>query len=243
MSKDITISHPVKGIGLFSLLAVSWVSVHIYSVFFHDITVNSVVTLALILIQCWLYTGLFICAHDAMHGTLAPKNPRLNDLMGRVILFIYAGFHFSKMKHAHMDHHKYPGTEKDPDFNADNPREFWPWYYKFFMTYFGVVQFLTLFGFTVIYLLFGARYENTIIMWALPAILSSIQLFYFGTYLTHRQADDFPDHHNARTNDFPRWLSFLTCFHFGYHHEHHLYPSVPWWGLPRCKDKHEKRPS
>ncbi|MFA9473554.1 MAG: fatty acid desaturase [Filomicrobium sp.] len=27
-------------------------------------------------------------------------------------------------------------------------------------------------------------------------------------------------------------MSLLTCFHFGYHHEHHLQPDVPWWRLP-----------
>lgn len=27
-------------------------------------------------------------------------------------------------------------------------------------------------------------------------------------------------------------LSFLTCYYFGYHLEHHLYPNVPWWRLP-----------
>jgi beta-carotene ketolase (CrtW type) len=27
-------------------------------------------------------------------------------------------------------------------------------------------------------------------------------------------------------------VSLLTCFHFGYHHEHHDTPWVPWWKLP-----------
>jgi len=106
---------------------------------------------------------------------------------------------------------------------------------KFFLTYFGWRQFLTLFGFTLIYILLGANYFNTIIMWAVPAILSSIQLFYFGTYLTHRHADEFPDHHNARTNEFPWLASLFSCFHFGYHHEHHLFPHEPWWRLPKRK--------
>ena len=170
-----------------------------------------------------------------MHGTVAPRHPKLNDMIGRVILFYYAGFHFDKMKAAHMDHHKFPGTDKDPDFNANNPHSFWPWYFKFFTTYFGVPQFLTVFAITVAYLLLSASYANTIIMWALPAILSSVQLFYFGTYLTHKHGEQFPDHHNARSNDYPNWLSLLTCFHFGYHHEHHLYPDEPWWGLPSRK--------
>ena len=229
---------PLNGLLLCLTLLSLWALTHIYSVFFHALNAPIYVTIGLIALQCWLYTGLFICAHDAMHGTLAPRNQRLNDALGRIILFYYAGFHFSKMKSAHMAHHKYPGTEKDPDFNAKNPYAFWPWYLKFFTTYFGLSQFLTVLAITIAYLLLGASYLNTIIMWALPAILSSFQLFYFGTYLTHKHiGSDFPDAHNARTNDYPVWLSLLTCFHFGYHHEHHLYPHIPWWRLPAMKRK------
>jgi len=220
---------------LVTLLLSVWMFVHIYSVFFHDMAGNIFVTAGLILCQCWLYTGLFICAHDAMHGTLAPENSRLNDTLGTAILFYYAGFSFQKMRAAHMDHHAFPGTDKDPDFNANNPHHFWPWYLKFFTTYFGIKQFLTLFVITIAYLLLGASYANTIIMWAVPAVLSSLQLFYFGTYLTHKHGGKFADDHNARSNNYPGWLSLLTCFHFGYHHEHHLYPQEPWWRLPSRK--------
>ena len=68
------------------------------------------------------------------------------------------------------------------------------------------------------------------VFWALPALLSALQLFYFGTYQPHRSdAAPFEDNHRARTVERPVWLSFLTCYHFGYHLEHHRYPWVPWW--------------
>ena len=68
---------------------------------------------------------------------------------------------------------------------------------------------------------------------ALPAILSSVQLFTFGTFLPHRHEEaPFVDAHRSRTNDFGWLASLLTCFHFGYHHEHHLSPGTPWWALP-----------
>ena len=71
------------------------------------------------------------------------------------------------------------------------------------------------------------------LFWAAPAVLSAVQLFYFGTYLPHRrEAQDFADQHRTRTNEFPAIISLLTCFHFGYHHEHHSHPSAPWWRLP-----------
>jgi beta-carotene ketolase (CrtW type) len=82
-------------------------------------------------------------------------------------------------------------------------------------------------------LLLGAPYPNLLLFWALPAILSSLQLFLFGTYLPHRKEEqDFADRHRARSNDFSWIASLLSCFHFGYHHEHHLAPHLPWWRLP-----------
>ena len=103
------------------------------------------------------------------------------------------------------------------------------------MRYFAWTQLLVLAAIGAAYMLLGASYWNLVIMWAVPAILSSVQLFYFGTYLTHRHGTAFADEHLARTNAYPRWLSLLTCFHFGYHHEHHLYPHEPWWRLPARK--------
>ncbi len=213
----------------------AWGLVHLYSVFFHSLSALIWQSLGLIALQCWLYTGLFIVAHDTMHGSFAPGKERVNAIIGTSILFVYAGFNWRSMRTAHHAHHEFPGTERDPDFNAKNPIAFWPWYKAFFLTYFGWRQFVILFGFTITYLLLGAAYLNTIIMWAIPAILSSIQLFYFGTYLTHRHADEFPDHHNARTNEFSWLASLMSCFHFGYHHEHHLFPHEPWWRLPKRK--------
>jgi len=231
-----TPNHIAKNFGpcLAGLIIGGWMIVHLYSLFIHHLSAPFWQTIGLISLQCWLYTGMFIVAHDTMHGSLF-KSPKMNHVIGTAIMFIYAGFNWRSMREAHHAHHDNSGTENDPDFNAINPHNFWPWYMKFFWQYFGWRQAAILFAFTLIYILLGAPYLNTIIMWAIPAILSSVQLFYFGTYLTHRHGDIFPDHHNARTNDFPLWLSLLTCFPFGYHHEHHLYPHEPWWRLPARK--------
>lgn len=226
------------GLPLAALIVGGWASVHIYSVFFHSLSDPIWQTLGLIALQCWLYTGVFIVAHDTMHGSLAPGRPKLNAFIGTTVLFVYAGFNWKKMRSAHHAHHDYSGTASDPDFNAANPNAFWPWYLKFFLTYFGWKQVVILVGFTLLYIGLGASYLNTIVMWAVPAILSSVQLFYFGTYLTHRHASAFPDEHNARTNEFGYIASLLSCFHFGYHHEHHLYPHEPWWRLPIRKREH-----
>lgn len=221
---------------LAALVVIAWLSVHVASIFFIDWTVAGRIFLApvVIVVQCWLSVGLFIIAHDTMHGSLAPRYPWLNKAIGRFCVFIYAGFSYEKLFDSHHAHHRHAGTADDPDFDADHPARFWPWYLTFFRHYFGWREFGTLTVVVVIYLvILREQFPSMLVFWALPAILSSIQLFYFGTYLPHR-VDEIPfdDRHRARSNDFSPIMSLLTCFHFGYHHEHHDRPGVPWWRLP-----------
>ena len=60
-----------------------------------------------------------------------------------------------------------------------------------------------------------------------------MQLFYFGTFLPHSEPEGgYSEPHRAKSTSYPVWLSFITCYHFGYHEEHHEYPHVCWWQLP-----------
>ncbi|WP_316013268.1 fatty acid desaturase [Roseobacter sp. HKCCA0434] len=188
-----------------------------------------------IAVQCWLYVGIFIIVHDAIHGTLVPGHPRANRVAGRVLALLYAGFSFDRLAEKHHAHHRHSGTAEDPDFSADHPIAFWPWYREFFATYFGLGQVAVLALASVLLSLTGLPLWRLLTFWALPSILSSLQLFYFGTYLPHRHEDHgFADQHNARSLEMPWLLSLLTCFHFGHHHTHHARPGVPWWRLPRA---------
>ena len=222
------------GLSLAIGVIAAWLAVHITAVFFLPLDGLALLVAPIVLLQCWLSVGLFIVAHDCMHGALAPGRPALNRAVGCLALLVYAGFSFDRLSAKHFDHHRHAGTAADPDFDADNPRHFWPWYRRFFGQYFGIREFSVLTLIVAVYLLLlGADLENLLLFWALPAILSSLQLFLFGTYLPHRAGDaPFPDRHNARSNGFGPALSLLTCFHFGYHHEHHRSPATPWWRLP-----------
>lgn len=223
------------GLALAALVLGGWVATHVYGVFLLRLEgLAWMLAPFLVAGQCWLNVGLFIVAHDAMHGSLAPFRPRLNRAIGRLCLALYAGFSFDRLITSHFDHHKYSGTERDPDFHAGGPRHFWPWYLAFVRRYFGWGNFAVLTVLLALYLfVFRVSPANALLFWAVPAILSSLQLFYFGTYLPHRHEDaPFGDRHNARSSDFPPVLSLLTCYHFGYHHEHHEAPHVPWWRLP-----------
>jgi beta-carotene ketolase (CrtW type) len=226
------------GLGLAVTLVGLWLAVHIYGVFFYAWGVASVVTAPLLsAFATWLFVGLFIVAHDCMHGSLVPFRPAINRAVGRLCLLLYAAFDFDALNAKHHRHHRHSGTAEDPDFDARPPHGLASWYRKFFTEYFTWRQLALLAALGSVYLyVLGVHPANLVVFWALPAVLSSLQLFYFGTYLPHRpDGGAFADRHRARTNAFGWWLSLLTCFHFGYHHEHHLRPDVPWWRLPRVR--------
>ena len=226
------------GLALSGAVMASWAGLHVYGVFFWEPTFAGLLLAPLLVLALtWLSVGLFITAHDAMHGTLAPGRPHLNRAVGAACLLIYAGFWFDALLPKHHAHHRQPGTADDPDFHPDRPTAFWPWYLRFFREYFGWRELAWVAGVSALYVMvLRAPLVNVWLFWAGPALLSSLQLFAFGTWLPHRHGDDLVDHHRARSNDLPKWLSLLTCFHFGgYHHEHHTHPQLPWWRLPEAR--------
>lgn len=185
----------------------------------------------------FLSTGLFITAHDAMHGTVAPGSRRLNDAFGTVAVALYALFSYQKLHHKHHEHHAHPGKPgDDPDFHDGEHHSFWRWYLHFASGYVSWWQIAGMaIAFNVLSHVVGIPEPNLLVFWVVPALLSTLQLFYFGTYLPHRPPHAAGDPHAARSNDYPVWLSFLTCYHFGYHHEHHERPGTPWWRLPAAR--------
>ena len=213
-------------VSLWSLLGLELAAVQVYLI------------PALILWQTFLYTGLFITAHDAMHRQVVPANRRLNDIIGAVITFLYALFSFRNLLDKHWDHHKYPASDGDPDYHDGNHAGFFAWYFRFMRNY---IQWRQIVGMAIIYnvMLHILKIPNLNIMlfWVIPALLSTVQLFYFGTFLPHRETGTpFADRHRARSLYLPVWISFFSCYHFGgFHHEHHLYPNVAWFRLPEYK--------
>ncbi len=189
-----------------------------------------------ILWQMFIYTGLFITAHDGMHGAIAPKHPRLNLAIGRLALLIYGLFSYDRLLKAHRQHHHHPASDLDPDFHDGTSTSAISWYFYFMKRYWSWKRFIAqVTTFHIFHLLVGIPEANLILFWILPSFLSSIQLFYFGTYLPHREPEDgYQDKFRTQSSYRSFWLSFLTCYHFGYHHEHHRYPNLAWWQLPKA---------
>ncbi|MEO1102193.1 MAG: fatty acid desaturase [Pseudomonadota bacterium] len=223
------------GVGLAVAVIGAWLVCHIAAIFLIDwAALPLFAPLAMVAVQTWLFVGLFIIAHDCMHGSLAPGRPAVNRAFGRFALWLYAAFSYDRLLPEHHKHHRRPGTAADPDYNPENPRAFWPWFLRFIRHYYGWREFLTMGTVMVVYVIaLQPSIVNVLAFYALPAALSALQLFYFGTYRPHRaETRPFSDDHNTRTDEFPWLVSLLTCFHFGYHHEHHLSPTTPWWRLP-----------
>ena len=243
-------AHPNQatiGLALAGAVFAAWIANHIALVWVIDPLARPALTLALVALQVWLSVGLFIVSHDAMHGSIVPFRPRVNAAVGQAALMLYAGFSYRALLVKHHQHHRFAGTADDPDFDHENPDRPVRWYIAFMSEYmswrlFGWVTLLAV-AYSLVLFLFhpdGAwRWTHVFLFWLFPSLLASIQLFWFGTFLPHRHeaGEGFDDRHNARSNDYPVWLSLLTCFHFGYHHEHHAAPSVPWWRLPAMRGR------
>ena len=237
ISKDIP-HWQAKGVGASVLVIGSWLASLVFlvtrDIAWHEPTTYLWVMPAVAL-QTFLYTGLFITAHDAMHGIVAPRSKWLNDTFGTLAVTFYALFSFKKMLGRHHEHHDAPGhVGEDPDFHDGDHQGFGRWYLHFVFNYVTIWQIIGMaVAFNVMEHLLGISVFNLLVFWVAPALLSTLQLFYFGTYLPHR--GDPGNEHHARSNDYAPWLSFLTCYHFGYHLEHHEHPWAPWWHLPAVR--------
>jgi beta-carotene ketolase (CrtW type) len=187
-------------------------------------------------LQAYLCTGLFITAHDAMHGAVS-AHPGLNRAVGSLASFLFAGLSYRRLVVNHQAHHAGPTGKADPDFFARS-QAFWPWLGTFMVRYTTVGQLLIMAA--AYNLLERALHVPEWRLWAYwvaPTLLGTLQLFYFGTYLPHRpphRPEQAP--HFARTQSRGHLWAMLSCYFFGYHREHHESPGTPWWRLWRLKE-------
>ncbi|MDX2213978.1 MAG: fatty acid desaturase [Oculatellaceae cyanobacterium bins.114] len=225
---------PFQGVAIAAIILSVWM-ISLVMLLSADLSKSSPWLMGLALLwQTFLYSGLFITAHDAMHGAVFPMNARVNNAIGSFAVFVYGLFSYRELFQKHWLHHKHPSTELDPDFHDGRHTNFFSWYFYFMQRYWSWSRILGLIVlFHSIHYFLHISELNLSLFWVFPSIFSSMQLFYFGTFLTHREPDDgYTTKHRARSTTFSTFWSFITCYHFGYHHEHHEYPHLPWWKLP-----------
>jgi beta-carotene ketolase (CrtW type) len=206
-----------------------------YMLNFVEVNFSSPVLYLHLIIQTYLFTGLFITSHDSMHRTVSARK-WLNNSIGFLSLILYAGMWYPRLLKNHKLHHQNPGTETDPDFNTSS-QNYWVWWFSFMLRYITLVQIVIMAVFyNILKIWFGDL--QLWILWIAPAILSTLQLFYFGTYLPHRlpHKEDMQPH-KARTQKKNHVWAMISCYFFGYHYEHHESPGTPWWLLYKKKSK------
>jgi beta-carotene/zeaxanthin 4-ketolase len=211
-----------------ALLIISVWCFCLVSLLFWSFSWNNPLTYLLIFFQMHLYTGLFITAHDAMHGTVS-SDTKINSFIGQVCTGLYAAFSFRKLNSKHHQHHNYVRSAQDPDYHEGN---FVRWYLKFLLEYISLWQIVVLaIVFNVLKIWIDEA--NLILFWVVPSLLSTLQLFYFGTWLPHH--GEHSNKHQSGTQKKNHLVAFISCYFFGYHYEHHDAPGIPWWKLWKTK--------
>lgn len=219
-----------RGVAIAAVVIVCWAALLVFLLQW-PVDFGSPLTYLFVLLQAHLYTGLFITAHDAMHGVVAPGNPKLNKAIGTATALLFAYNWYSRLLPKHHQHHRHVATEKDPDYHGGS---FWAWYLNFLKQYITWWQLLLMaVTFNVLKLFFPV--ENVILFWMLPSVLATFQLFYFGTYRPHRGEHEEGNLHRSSTQEKNHLWAFLSCYFFGYHYEHHDKPYLPWWQLYKAK--------
>jgi beta-carotene/zeaxanthin 4-ketolase len=227
----------VFGILIAISIFATWGGHLVFSLSHNAIELHPAQILAHILLQTFLFTGLFITAHDAMHGAVCRHYRSLNNFLGISAVGCYALFSYQKLWYKHWEHHRHVATpHNDPDFHDGEHTGFVRWYTHFLMNYIGWKQIVGMaLAFNILHHLAHVSVTSLLLFWVLPSLLSTIQLFTFGTYLPHREPEHgYTNRHRSTSNNFGTLISFLTCYHFGYHFEHHEFPAIPWWKLPNA---------
>jgi len=222
--------------GLFLAIGIcaSWI-IHLVYVLSHCVVdAASPMTYLHIAVQAYLSTGLFITAHDAIHGTVAPHHPRVNTVVGSIASFLYAGLWYPRLVVNHHLHHAHPADDHDdPDYHQSNNLVVW---YLTFMWRYATVWQIVVMGTAYNILNLWVPAVSLWWFWIVPAFMGSFQLFYFGTYRPHRKPHTQGMPHNARSQSANHLWALISCYFFGYHTEHHVSPGTPWWQLWKVKD-------
>lgn len=241
MPSDSLKGSPKRGLQLGALIGISWLVTLIISLRIDLNQLHPLVTATWVLVRSFLHTGLFILAHDAMHNSLVPGGGLINQRIGRVCLWLYAGLNYDACKRNHHRHHLMPESETDPDFCPTNNRSLLAWLVRFLRNYLNPAQLSRLILLLTILLLAAQPHQSqpfvtVSVTFLLPLMISTAQLFFVGTYLPHRKEHQQTDQEvSIKSLNLHPLASLLACYHFGYHREHHNNPEAPWFLLPELK--------
>lgn len=223
--------------------------------FFHGTGWIYLVCLPLYLLAAAALHGVSLFTHEAVHGTLSP-NPALNRALGAVCAWPVLQ-NFAAYQVLHLRHHDHLGLPGDPDHYDNYTR--WSWLvfamhwgrlivgYPAYVTAIPILGFRQGRGMERFWIAFEVAcvviLAFTVIASPIPRALLIhawlIPMFFINTLVNIRgmsqhtllehQSDPILGTRSILTN---RVTAFFMC-NENYHLEHHLYPGVPWYHLPR----------
>ena len=96
-----------EGLGLLWAIAIfsAWLGSGVYWLSHPLMALSWPGIIAGICVRTFFHTGLFILAHDAMHGNLLPSSPRWNHRLGRWGVNLYACLSYRDCIRNHAKHH------------------------------------------------------------------------------------------------------------------------------------------
>lgn len=98
----------------------------------------------------------------------------------------------------------------------------------FLIAYFGIVEYLILFG------------PMLLVFYIWSESITTPHHSGLFPYLSQNHPNPIPDQEHdsvTRTAHLPPIFSVLFAYNFNLHTEHHLFPAVPWYNLPKVKQK------
>lgn len=200
--------------------------------------------------------ALYSLLHDGIHYLLFQSKP-FNDWMSRLFLAEPLFIDLQVMRHVHFMHHAHLKKKDDPEMKQLGYPEFQFPLSKsrlmliFFMDISGLnfikyklfrlksgfslksLNWRLLFW-TAMVLVFWklAILKYFLLLWVIPYCTVYQALNRFRLYYEHNNLDD--DNYLTRSVAFNPIISFFVSPHnLGYHTEHHLYPKVPFYNLPK----------
>lgn len=202
--------------------------------------------------------GISLFTHEGVHGVLSP-NPYWNHIFS-ILCAIPVCQNFSAYKVLHLKHHKYLGLAGDPD----RYKNYTPRGWLVFLMYWGrlligypvyivaipilglrqgngiarfwiAVEVILLLLLIAAILLSPIPRSLLIHAWLIPMLFINTMVNIRGMSQHTLLAEEFDLIRGTRTIISNRITRFFMC-NENYHLEHHLYPGVPWYNLPRLHE-------
>jgi fatty acid desaturase len=229
----------------------------IISTFYLAISFNRffIYPFAVFIIATRMY-ALYSLTHEACHYNLL-KNKKVNDWIGNIFIAWPIFIDIQDMRKIHFSHHKNLQTEDDPEIKHLEYEEFqFPMSRKkLFLILFkdltgfnfiryrlhifkwitilknmSYIQLIYYFTILALFLLSG-HFIVFLLLWIIPYMTVFQLLNRIRLYSEHFNLPEKLKY-KTRTLHLPKWSAFFIApYGLGYHAEHHLYPSVPFYNL------------